>query len=312
MRLTAYVQYLNPSTLRRIVAPFSTLASRGHQVHFTHTSDPYALETANYNLIFLPDWAWEGKLPKAQGEYVYDLSNAELLREQAVINIIQQCQHVTVPTSTIGKLVKPFCNHVVETPSLVASEVFFAQAQKRPPFPIVACLGDFEWSLIQAPLLEALQEFSDVHVVTTNPTLYAALPEKRRAFVSLEISMYPKYLRSCYLALFPGERRTVDPGMIHEFGLFGVPSIVGPAFAEDIQPHTGNHTAGPKTGMVADSPESFLAAFRKLTADDGYRARLANAARTSAREHTAVRGADAWLHTVAKFCPTVTQSPILR
>src|SRR5579862_8889166 len=113
MRLVAYVQALSPTMLRRIIAPFSTLAARGINAHFTTTSDPYALETANYNLIFLPDWYWEGgRLPKAQGEYVYDLSNANALKEESVLNVIQQCQHVTVPTASIGKLVKPFCNHV--------------------------------------------------------------------------------------------------------------------------------------------------------------------------------------------------------
>jgi hypothetical protein len=219
------------------------------------------------------------------------------------VNLIQQCQSVMVPTKTLATLVKPFCSHVVVEPSTVHADWFFGQAQKRPNFPVVACVGNFDWSIILPTLLEALKEHQQVMVATTNIQLYNDLPEKRRMFVGGDVTLYARLMRTVYLALMPGERRDIDPGPIHEFGLFGVPSIVGPAWAEDVR-HGVN-------GLVAGSPQSFRRAFDLLTTKDAVRGRLGSAAVVAAREHTAVRRADRWYSAVAKLCPSAAVSTTL-
>ncbi len=157
-------------------------------------------------------------------------------------------------------------------------------------------VGSYNWALVLDALLAALKEFPDVLVVTTSEELFAQLPEKRRAFVQPDVHFYPKILRSCYLGIFPGERRELDPGPIREFGLLGIPVIAGPAFGEEVK-----HGV---TGLLVHDRDAFLKSFRLLTNDDRVRSRMGNEAQASARSFTAVRGADSWLRSVGKACPT--------
>lgn len=304
MRVVAYYSQLDVNVMRRIVGPFTTLTQRGHSFFFSHITHPDRIETGNYQLIFLPNWVYGGKLPKAQGEYVYDLTDARLLDNEDAVNVIKQCHHITVPTKTLAALAKPFCTSVHVLPSLIHAEWFYSTPQPRPDVPIVACVGNFPWSTILDPLTEALKEHSDVRVVSDDEEFCKQLPAKRWAYVAADPQWYPKMVRSAYLALFPGERREMDPGPIKEFALWSVPAIAGSAWSEEVK-----HG---ETGIIADKKDGFLKAFRLLTDNDRVRVKLGSAAREAARTSTVVRGADTWARSVAKFCPTSVSSQTLK
>jgi hypothetical protein len=304
MRLIAYYRQIDPSMMRRVAAPLSTLSQRGHHTHFSVILSPQQMETANYNVILLPNWAVEVSLPRAQGSYVYDLSDAALLSDSRVQFTLGQCQAVIVPTETMATLVKPYCSRVAVIPSMVHSEWLLSAKVKRPPVPMIACLGNYPWDQLSEPVAEILAEEPQVRIVTNHPDFFRSLPAKQRLFVENSADAYPYVVRGSFLALFPGERRETDPGPIAEFNLYGVPVIAGSAWSTEVEHNS--------TGMIARSPQQWADYTLRLIRDDVLRRRLGNSAQDSARKHSAVRCADSWLASVQKLCPSSVALTTLR
>jgi hypothetical protein len=263
------------------------------------------METAGHRLILLPNVSYPGKLPIPHGEYIYDLSDASLLQNPNVVNVIRQCAYVTVATKEMEDLVKPFANKVQYLPSTIHAEWLKWAAKPQPPDrPTIACIGNFAWELITEPLLAAMKEFPQVCVVTSDAQLFERLPEKRRWFYNVDVQFYSQVMRRCFLGIVPGEHRHLDPGIIYEYGLFGIPVIAGPAWRQEV--------SDGDSGFIASSPEQFVSRFRKIMADDHRVSGMGSAAFAVARKHTAVRLADDWLRAIQKLCPTGISTTTLK
>lgn len=122
MRLIAYYHHLDANVMRRAIGPISVLSTRGQQTFYSHLTDPVQMASGNFQLVILPNWSWDGKLPEINGHYCYDLSDAALLQDEKALNVLRQCQSAMVPHATLAKLVKPFCPDVWVQPSLVHAE----------------------------------------------------------------------------------------------------------------------------------------------------------------------------------------------
>ena len=119
MRIIAYYNLLDANVIRRVVGPLSVLSQRGKNTYYSHVGSPIGIESGNAQLIILPNWVWDGELPRIAGEYCYDLSDTELLSDEKVISLIEQCSYVMVPTKTLATLVKPYCPRILVQPSTV-------------------------------------------------------------------------------------------------------------------------------------------------------------------------------------------------
>jgi hypothetical protein len=304
MRLISYYRQIDPNLMRRVIGPLSVLSQRGHHASFSITMSPERIEVANYHIIILPNWAIDVSLPRAQGAYIYDLSDAALINDERVQFTLSQCQAVMVPTDTMATLVKPYCSRVGVVPSMVHADWFYSAQVKRPQVPMIACLGNYAWDQVGDALLDILKAEPEVKVVTNHPDFFRTLPVKQRLFIENSADAYPYVVRGSFLALFPGERREIDPGAIAEFNLYGAPVIAGPAWSAEVEHNV--------TGLVARSPQQWADHLLRLMADETLRRRLGNAAQASARAKTAVRMADSWLSSVSKLCPSSVVLPTLR
>lgn len=299
MRFIAYYDRPNLSAIRRLIGPLSTLATRGHAAFFKLESSLQHIETANYHLIFLPNWSYRGRLPQAQGLYVYDLSDPDLLQDDNVLNVIGQCHAVTVPSEGLASVVRPFRSHVRVVPSLVTADLFmraqplYGPEDRRDAF--VACFGDHDWGMIAEPLQNALRQLPNtIRVLTDDPALKDRLGD-RALLVELSPQMYPRLVRSCFLGLLPRVKDDHDPIWAYEMGLCGMVCIGSPAYRQAILHQD--------TGFIAASSDQWTDLIVKVATSDAIRTRLGREAQAHARQFTTVRGADAWLKSISKFLP---------
>ena len=303
MRFIAYYDRPNLSVVRRLITPLSTLSARGHSAFFQLESTLKYIETANYQLIFLPNWSYRGQLPTAQGIYIYDLSDPELLKDDGVLNVIGQCHAVTVPSEGLAKVVRPFRAHVRILPTLVNAELFLRAQPFYPPAgnpehehdSFIGCFGDHDWEMIVKPLSVALKQLpSTVRVMTDSVLLRDALRD-RVVYTELNPQLYPRLARTVFLGLLPRAKDDHDPVWALELGLCGVTCVGSPAYKDTILHND--------TGFIAASSEQWSDLITRVYADYTLRSRIGQQAQSHARQFTVVRGADKWLKSIQKFLP---------
>ncbi len=297
MRVIAYYDAMTFPVVRRLIGPLSVLSQRGHQCFFQHISDLRQIDTAGYHLIFLPDAQVRlgTRLPDLQGLYVYDLSDPTLLKKDECVEVIRQCHAVTVPNETMAAIVKPFCGRVKVIPSLVHAETFL---RARPiPFqrPIIACVGDHDWNLIAEPLKDALKQLPSNVTVATDSRFLAEFLGKRAILYPIDLQTYPALCRSSFLALLPRDKSDRDTVWAYEFGLCGVPAIASPAY-RDVIVHK-------ETGMIANVSHQWIEYLTALVTKERARSMLSAGAVAEAREKSATRQADHWLHSIKRLLP---------
>lgn len=297
MRLIAYYEAMSLSVVRRLIGPLSVLSQRGHQCFFQHISDLREMDTGNYHLIFLPDaQARLGtRLPDTNALYVYDLSDPNLLNKSECLEVLRQCHACMVPVEGMVAQVRPFCPRVKVIPSLVSSEIFL---RARPvPFqrPVIACVGDHDWSMIADPLEQVLKTLPPEVIVATDSDLLITLLGKRAVPFPVDLQTFPALCRSVFLALLPRAKNDRDTAWANEFGLCAVPCIASPAYRDVI-----DHKV---TGMIANVSTQWSDYVSALFSNEKLSRILGVAACSAAREKSATRQADHWLHSVKRFLP---------
>lgn len=295
MRIVAFYRTYDLNTLRRLIGPLSVLSQRGHQSFFQLVSDVREMQVANYHLIFLPNWAvpLHQHLPPAQGVYVYDLSDPDLLLKEEVVHTISQCQVVTVPAPGLVPIVKAFCPRVKVVPSLVHAELYLRAIPLDFAHPTIACVGNHDWELVAEPLKDALKtSLPNAHVLTDNMPLKNYLAD-RAGFAAVDTTTFPSIARSVSLALLPRKSDDRDTGWANEFGITGTPVIASPAYGDVVDDG--------ETGVIARNADQWKKAVVRVMQDDKFRVRISMGIQADARRNTTVRGADAWLAAMKKF-----------
>ena len=234
--------YVQPSLslLRRVMAPYSTLAQRGYP--FTFQSVPTLASglgmAYGHDLVVLPNWVLSPeevdllREVSRQKVFCYDLSDPALLEKEEVRRTLACCRVISVPNSHMRDEVKvavPLSHvRVMVLPSLVDVPYFMGAHTRRkltPPVPTIGCFGPHDWHLVKEVLQELRAEghpsFSVIGDRAAHQVL-GPLCEPRE----VTVGTYPSLLGETRFGLCPREGRSgEDTIWLHEYGIMDRPVI---------------------------------------------------------------------------------------
>ena len=217
--------------LRRVKAPFSVLAERGHNFSFMQVDQFSMVMTYGVDVTILPNWVLTheeyGKYQEAVALgrlFVYDLSDPHLLDEPRVWKTIADATLVTVPNARLKKQVEILHGGipVAITPSCVDLPYFLlANKYPDPQKRFVGCFGDYDWHLVQ----DMPAAFKGVTFLTDD---YSTPHVKGENVESVEVTLenYPLLLHSCLFGLCPSDGPSDrDEVVRHEYGILSKPTL---------------------------------------------------------------------------------------
>lgn len=231
--LALYVERTLP-ILRRVLAPFSVLSTRGHSFSFMQipTFDPGL--GAGYDATVLPDWVLSDEENRAMAEvalhtvFVYDLSDPALLQMPSVRQTMALCKLITVPNEYLRKEVEIAVRSVkcVVLPSTIDIPYLMqANSYPKPEGKIIGCVGPYDWELVKEPIAKIREEYPAILFVG-DQRAYDMLGDLLCQPLMITSQTYPGFLRMCRMGLRPLAhdlgQDTIDE---HEYGLLGRPTL---------------------------------------------------------------------------------------
>jgi len=285
MKILALYVERTLSMVRRIQAPFSVLSSRAHAFSFMQIPTFEPGHASGYDVTVLPNWVLSDEEREAllsashHTNFLYDLSDLDLLQKSTVRDTMRLCRYVTVPNMYMQHEVEVALpgTHVAITPSCMDIPYFMTgNTSPRASSPCIGCVGPYDWHLVKDALYE-VKMHSPKTVFLGDAGAQEVLGECITR-VNLTVESYPHFLHSCLFGLAPIERaRGQELLWVHEYGLLCKPVIQ-------------------RRGNV-------LAEMRQLLFDSSYRSECGQLAHKEAKQHSAVLLADQYLKVYRKLLP---------
>ena len=249
--------------LRRVSAPYSLLAERGHACHFRESPSLDPEIAFSYDLVVLPNLVPDPDLldrliqvSKQGGNFVYDLSSPELLQDEGVQRLLPHCIAVITPNQHLNHEVDTFYRshgsflagvssrtRLSIVPSVV-HRAYLVQGNDKKMLrmmretakipedaPVIGCLGNaHDWEVVLPALLSFVAKHPRVRVLCTEEayTVFSANEELRPHLnpVPLTIGNYPYLLGLCDFGLCPRLREDGrDTVWALEYGILAKPVI---------------------------------------------------------------------------------------
>jgi glycosyltransferase involved in cell wall biosynthesis len=301
---------------RRVLAPFSVLATRGHRFEFQEVPYFDPVVSYGYDVTLLHQWIFTEAelcafaLVAEERTFVYDLEDPALLHVPAVQETLRRCALVTVPTEFLRKEVKYFNSRVRVLPSCIDFPFFMAgRMVGRAEVPTIGCFGPHAWHLVKEPIARFKE--THPHVVFLGDRLAVArLGEDLVQMVDdAGPERYPGHINFCWAGLCPTEGENgLDPIVALEWGIMGRPIIAtagGPYTSVLPARHSGGTPAFYVShGTVSNTGQgAWEEALHLLISQSGITRAIGNAAYQLAYEQRAVKVAGQYLQTYTKMLP---------
>ena len=278
--------------LRRVKAPFSALAERGHSFTFMQVDTFSMVMTYGSDVTILPNWVFtEGEYIKYHEAvnlgriFVYDLSDPRLLDNPMVWQTLADASLVTVPNARLQKEVEILHGgtRCAITPSCVDVPYFMhANTFPDPQKTFVGCFGDYDWSLLK----DIASHFKGVTFLTDGFSAPYLLGDNVEV-AEVTPDTYPLLLRSCVFGLCPSDGPSDrDEVVRHEYGILSTPTL--------------------QLQVKEQTTEMWVASIRKLLAEPRLRAELGRTAFLKANEQRAVMQAGEYMRVFRKKLPLVS------
>jgi hypothetical protein len=217
---------------RRVKAPFSVLAERGHRFHFMQVQNFSGGLTFGADVTVLNNWMLgEEELQELasvrhQRTIVCDCSDPALLHHEAYRAQMQLAHLVTVPNEYFAKEARIITSHVAVTPSCVDVDYLaVANRQPMPPKVTIGCFGPFDWYLIKEAIIRVKEQHPHV-IFLGGEHATKVLGEALVLSVDEIPTDYRMYLRACRFGILPLDGETPhDDIWKHEYGIMCRPTL---------------------------------------------------------------------------------------
>lgn len=247
MRVLSIFKERSLPLMRRVLAPFSVLHTRGYTFSFLQV-ESFSPEAGNsHDVTVLSNWVLEDNeqetlrhaIEGTRQTFVYDLSSPSLLKERRVQQTMALCQMVTVPNEYLAKEVKvvvpqrrvQILPSVVDVPyfmSANAANVQSGMSKRVRQETILGCFGDFDWHLCTDALRTAMHTAREGKLYIIGDAGAKAVLGDLVQEVEVTLDAYPRLLKSCTFGLMPMARTTGRDLIVQqEYGILSVPTLKG-------------------------------------------------------------------------------------
>lgn len=289
MKVLALYTTKTLAIIRRVMAPYSCLAERGHSFSFQAVTELQAGLAYGRDITVLPNWVLTSEendaLERASQDcsFVYDLSDQGLLDSPQVRRTLTLCRTITVPNEYLATEVRGVVSgasssrsvHVTITPSVVDIP-YFVTARRLPYLvpgaTVIGCYGNHDWDVVR-PVIATLRAKHKRVEFLGDDYAYSVLGDLV-THVRCDVDTYPQLVNSCSFGLCPytgyDGRETV---WAHEYGILYKPVIA----SSDSQ---YSKVLNEKTSQLVTSrlPERWVEAVEKWLTRPELRARAAKEA----------------------------------
>lgn len=310
MKVLALYTTKTLSIIRRVMAPYSCLAERGHSFSFLQVPSFEAGMAYGRDITVLPNWvltAEENDQLERVGlecSFVYDLSDPSLLENPQVRRTMNLCRVVTVPNEHLATEARGVVStsgmppRVTITPSVV--DVPYFVSARRLPYLVpdkttIGCYGNHDWEIVR-PVITALRE-KHRHLAFLGDDYAHAILGDLVTHVRCDIDTYPRLVNSCSFGLCPyattDGRETI---WAHDYGILYKPVIA----SIDSQ-----YARSGKIGELVTSklPERWCDAAEKWLLRPEVRARAAKEAFEEANLHRSRMQVEPYLKVMSRLLP---------
>lgn len=236
MRFLAMYTNYSLAITRRVKAPLSVLATRGHSFGFMQVDSFQGGLSLGVDVTILPNWVLSEEevdhlreMARLQHRLVVsDISEPVLLEYETVRRQIKISHLVTVPNEWMRKEVALINGNVAVIPSAVdVPYMMQGNLTQRPSVPHIACFGPFDWHLVRDAIKTVKEKRPKVVVMAEEATAKQLDLGDLVQVVDIRPDRYPALVHACQCALAPVERLAGQDraGWQHEFGMMYVPVL---------------------------------------------------------------------------------------
>jgi hypothetical protein len=235
LRILGLYAHENLSHMRRVRAPFSVLATRGHSFSFTQTEAFTDGITLSADATVLANWVLSDsellalRRARTQRAIIVDWSDPDLLEDDLYRAQLSLASLVTVPNDWMRTAIRAINPNVWVTPSCVDMPHFLnANSVKLDPKrPLcIGCLGQYDWYLVKDAIAALLEKHNKLTVIADLRAI-KNLPNHPR-ILGINITCYniSEVLRNTHIGLCPVDgERGYDDIWQYEYGILCRPTL---------------------------------------------------------------------------------------
>jgi hypothetical protein len=305
MHILAFYTQPTLSILRRVKAPFHTLAQRGYSFSFMQRPQFQAEVGFGSDMMVLQNFVLDEQELDTYAQLchekvvVYDLTDGGLLHNEQVQETIRLATVVTVPNMYLKKDVELFAKKVRILPSVIDVPHFMnARSAPAPTEPIVGCFGPHDWHLVKGAIERIRQSKLSIHFWGDS---YAVeqLGTDLVTPVSYTPDTYPALIRACAIGLCPSEGYTsIDTIWAHEYGI-----LCRPVVASADSAYSSHLAKGTAKFVAASDERGWATSIIGLITMNHKRAAMGQAAFVAANEQRNTVKADLYRRVYREFLP---------
>lgn len=314
MRVLSLSSRRTLSLLRRVIAPFDVLATRGHAFYFQEVSHFDAAVSYGYDVTLLQNWVLgddefeEYARAARERTFVYDLSDPLLLQIPRVQEQLRLARLVSVSNTYLEREVRQFNGRVRVLPSCIDFELFMSGRNvKSDGTPVIGCFGPHDWGMVK----EAIEHIREKHPrVRFLGDIYSqhVLGDMVDKIDHNDLGLYPGHVNTCLFGLCPydGDRGGETIWGL-EYGILWKPVVVAKGsqyntILSDLW-YKGKHAPRAYYVSSPQKTEHWVLAMETLLQNSSLRAEIGKCAFDVANAYRAKKQAGEYLACYQKMLP---------